>query len=252
MIHLEQSTSIAVLRLDHGRVSALDVELLAALDEALAAVQRSAARALVLTGTGTSFSAGVDLFRLLDGGPEYVRRFLPLLDAALRRLFLFPRPVVAAINGHAIAGGCILACAGDRRLLSEGKARLGVPELRVGVPFPVLALEMVRFATDPRTLQDLIYGGATFNAEEALRRGLVDEVVPGPELLDRAVAAAESLARIPPEAFALVKRQLREPAMQRVERLARVMDAQILAAWCSPEATQTIRAFLDATIGKRP
>jgi enoyl-CoA hydratase len=252
MIHLEQSASIAVLRLDHGKVSALDAELLAALDEALAAVERSAARALVLTGTGSSFSAGVDLFRLIDGGPEYVRRFLPLLDAALRRLFLFPRPVVAALNGHAIAGGCILACAGDRRILSEGKARLGVPELRVGVPFPVLALEIMRFAADPRKLQDLIYDGATFNAQEALQRGLVDEVVPGPELMDRAVSAAESLAAIPPGAFALVKRQLREPAMQRVERLARELDAQILAAWCAPEAAQAIRTYLDATIGKRP
>ena len=252
MIHLEQSASIAVLRLDHGKVSALDAELLAALDGALVAVEQSAARALVLTGTGGSFSAGVDLFRILDGGAEYVRRFLPLLDTAFRRLFLVPRPVVVALNGHAIAGGCILACAGDRRILSEGKARLGVPELRVGVPFPVLALEIVRFAAAARTLQDLIYSGATFTCQEALQRGLVDEVVPGPELLERALAVAESLAAIPPGNFALAKHQLREPVMDRAARLGREMDARILEAWCAPEAGVAIRVYLDATIGKRP
>jgi enoyl-CoA hydratase len=251
MIHREQRASIAILRLDHGKVSALDAELLEELDAALAAEERGPARALVLTGTGSSFSAGVDLFRVLEGGPVYVRRFLPLLDAALRRLFVFPRPVVAALNGHAIAGGCIIACACDRRILAEGGAKIGVPELRVGVPFPVLPLEIVRFAAASLTLQDLVYGGGTFGAAESLRRGLVDEVVPETELVARAVAAAENLAAIPPVAFALAKRQLRDPVLERVQRLAREMDARILEAWCETETAAAIRAYLDARLGKR-
>jgi len=251
MVHHEEYGSVLVLRLDHGKVAALDLELLADLDAALADAEHAPARAFVLTGTGSSFSAGVDLYRVLDGGPEYVRRFLPLLDRVLRRLFLLPRPVVAAVNGHAIAGGCILAGACDRRLVAAGRARLGVPELRVGVPFPVLAFEIVRFAVAPQHLPEVVYGGATWGPEEALQRGLVDEVVAAPELLERALATAESYAAIPPVAFALAKRQMRAPALERVEKLEREMGQSVVDAWCDPAMPAILRAYLDSTLGPR-
>src|SRR5215470_10036601 len=115
MIERSQHDGILTLRLAHGKASALDVELLDALLRELDSVAEDV-RALVLTGTGSIFSAGVDLFRLTREGADYVRRFLPLLSRVLRALFTFPRPVVAAVNGHAIAGGCILALAADARL----------------------------------------------------------------------------------------------------------------------------------------
>jgi enoyl-CoA hydratase/carnithine racemase len=250
MIHREASDAVVVLRLDHGKVSALDVELLAELDAALVE-EAGASRALVLTGTGTAFSAGVDLYRVIDGGPAYVRRFLPLLDQVLHRVFLFPRPVVAALNGHAIAGGCILARTCDQRILASGKARLGVPELRVGVPFPVLALEIMRATVGSEEIQRLAYGGATYGPEESLARGLVDAVVPAEEVLGRAVALADALAAIPAAAFALAKKQLRGPAIERAERYGREMDAQVMAAWCDPRTPAVIRTYLDATLGPR-
>ena len=125
MIHREPHGPITVLRMDHGKANAMDVELLDGLSEALAEADASDAQALVLTGTGRIFSAGVDLFRVLDGGAEYLGRFLPALSRALKDLFAFPRPVVAALNGHAIAGGCILACACDHRADGAGSGRLG-------------------------------------------------------------------------------------------------------------------------------
>ena len=134
-------------------------------------------RALVLTGTGSIFSAGVDLFRVTRGGADSVRHFLPLLSRFLRTHVAFPRPVVAAVNGHAIAGGCVIALAADARLMAEGDGRIGLPELLVGVPFPTAALEVVRFAVPREKLQSLIYTGRTLSAREALGAGLVDEVV---------------------------------------------------------------------------
>ena len=77
-------------------------------------------KAVILTGSGSSFSAGVDLFRVLKDGPEYGRRFLPVLDNFLRAALTLPKPMIAAINGHAIAGGCILAATCDHRIMSEG------------------------------------------------------------------------------------------------------------------------------------
>ena len=118
----------------HGRVNALDSELSTALIDVLDDVERDTDIAsVVLTGRGSAFSAGVDLIRMLDEPPSYLDRLLDELTKAMLRLYTFPRPVLAAVNGHAIAGGCILVCACDYRIMVEGDATIGVPELRVGV-----------------------------------------------------------------------------------------------------------------------
>jgi len=202
MIHREDRDGVAVLRMEHGKAQAMDLELLDALEEAVQELEgaRPSPDAVVLTGTGSIFSAGVDLFRVLDGRAAYLDAFLPALSRALKRLFVFSRPVVAAVNGHAIAGGCILACACDLKVMAEGDGRIGVPELRVGVPFPVAPLEILRFAVPPQHLQKLAYLGRTYGAAEALTWGLVDELAPAGELLDRAVAAARQLGIEPGQA----------------------------------------------------
>lgn len=249
MIHTTvEADDIAVLRLEHGKVQALDAEFLDEIAAALDAVERSGARALVVTGTGGSFSAGVDLFRVVEGGAAYATRFVPLLDAVLRRLFVFPRPVIAALNGHAIAGGMLLACACDRRIMAAGRGRVGVPELRVGVPFPVLGFEILRFALGTKTSQALAYSGATYDAETAAQRGLVDELVPAENLLERAREVALDLASIPPTAFAPTKRQLRAP---RLDVAQRQDAAQIVATWSAPASVAAIRSYLDRTLGKK-
>src|SRR5262245_2880646 len=167
MIERTLHEGILTLRLAHGKASALDVELLDALRSELEGAADDV-RALVLTGTGSIFCAGVDLFRLTREGADYVRRFLPLLSRVVRTLFAFPRPVVAAVNGHAIAGGCILALAADARLMAECGGTIGLPELLVGVPFPAAPLEVVRFAVPPDKVQALIYTGRTLPPREAL------------------------------------------------------------------------------------
>lgn len=250
MIQRSDLGGIALLQLQHGKVNAVDLELLAALEESLREVAASPARAVVLTGSGSSFSAGVDLFRVLDGGAGYVQRFLPRFTSALLQLFTFPRPVIAALNGHAIAGGCIFACACDLRLLADGGGRVGVPELRVGVPFPALALEVLRFAVPAPHFQELVLSGTTHAAPEALRRGLVDAVVPAPELVDRARAAAEALAAIPAPAFEIGKTQMRHPALEQFERWGEEIDRRVVDFWSTPSAAEAIRAYLERTLRK--
>ena len=251
MIARETRGSVEVVRLERGKVNALDLELVTALEETLAELERSDARAVVLTGAGRSFSAGVDLFRVLGDGPEYVQRFVPHVVSAFRKLFTFPRPVVAAINGHAIAGGCVVAWACDHRIMAEGEGTIGVPELLVGVPWPVLALEIVRFAVPHFRAQDLVYSGRTVGPDEARRMGIVDETVEPERLLESALEVAERLASIPPAAFRLAKRQLRDPALERADTVGREMDAEVARSWASPETAAAIRSYLDRTIGKR-
>jgi enoyl-CoA hydratase len=249
MIARSQHEGILTLRLAHGKASALDVELLDGLVRELDGAAEDV-RALVLTGTGSIFSAGVDLFRITQGGADYIRDFLPLLSGFLRTLFTFPKPVVAAVNGHAIAGGCVIALACDARLMAEGDGRIGLPELLVGLPFPTAALEVVRFAVPGERLQSLIYTGRTLSARQALGAGLVDEVVAFDALPARAHEVARQLALIPPPVYRLTKQSLRAEAMERIEQAAEQSDRAALEVWSATETHAQIRDYLRRTLGK--
>jgi enoyl-CoA hydratase len=249
MIERKQvSDNVTIVRFDHGPVSALDLEFLLALRAELAELS-DLGTALVLTGTGSAFSAGVDLFRILDGGDDYVAQFIPALSGAFDDLFAYHRPVVAAVNGHAIAGGCILACCADHRFMADGKGRIGVPEILLGAAFPSIALAAVRYATGGVGVPDLIYSGATLPPAEAQRRGLVDEVVPDGELLDRAIAKAEQLAALVPATFAHSKRSLRDQFWTEVETTGQKRDLEMLEIWKNPQTHAAIAAYVEKTIG---
>lgn len=251
MTRTEYKDGLALLWLEHGKVNAIDTELLEALGERLDEVEESQARALVLTASGPTFSAGVDLWRVLEGGAAYLEEFVPVLRRSLSRLFGFPKPVVAAVNGHAIAGGCVLACACDHRVMASGSGRIGVPELRVGVPFPGIALEIVRAAAPPPLFNRMVYGGETFAPEQAAELGLIEETATAEALLDRAAHAAHRLAAIPAETFAITKRQQRGPILERADRHARETDELVRRIWSSEEVMEAIRAHMERTVGKR-
>jgi enoyl-CoA hydratase len=250
MLDITDHHAVRVLRMAHGKVNALDVELLGALRDALDGAERDHVAAVVLTGSGTCFSAGLDLFRLVESGTSYVNELLPLLNEVLAQWFQCPRPVVAAINGHAIAGGAILAWCADVRIMSAGPARIGIPELKVGVPFPLVPLEISRFAGAGRRAADLIYRGATLAAEDARAAGLVDDVVAPETLLEAALSAAAECAALSPAAFRLTKEGLRRPTLDLLARDARAFDERVVAAWGSTDTAARVRAYLQQTLGR--
>jgi enoyl-CoA hydratase len=247
MIELETNDGIVTLRLAHGKANALDVELLEALIGALN--DAAGARALVITAGGGIFSAGVDLFRLTEGGEPYIRRFFPLLSDFIRAMVTFPAPLVVAANGHAVAGGGVMVLGADYRLMADGRGTLGVPELMVGVPFPASALEVVRAAVPAHRINPLLFMGRTYAPHEALERGLVDEVVPADSLAARAKEVAEHLAGINPASFRLTKRMLRAPILERIDASA-AFDAEALDVWLSAETQGRIRDYLQRTVRK--
>ncbi|MEM6794434.1 MAG: enoyl-CoA hydratase/isomerase family protein [Acidobacteriota bacterium] len=252
MIQREDRGSVAVLRIEHGKVNALDTDFFDALEDQLDFLEISDHRSVVLTGTGRSFSAGVDLNQVLDGGVPYLREFLPALSKGLRKLFTFPRPVVAALNGHAIAGGCLLALACDYRVLTESGAKLGVTELQVGVPFPVAAMEVLRFQVGDRVTHDLAYSGRLIDPQEALRLGLVDRLAAPEAVLDQALEVAADYGRRPASAFGLTKRQLRYELVDRIQQQELLLEDEIAQHWSQPQTMAAIRAFLQAAAGTSP
>lgn len=246
MLHHEIRSGITILRLDHGKAHAIDVELATALRDAFAEIESAGnARAVVLTGTGSIFCAGVDIVRLVNEGPDYVDPFVSAMTDMIVTQFRYPLPLVAAINGHAIAGGCVLAAGCDYRLMASNAGKIGVPELRVGLPFPLVAIEVLRFATSEAHLQELVYRGKTYAVEEAYERGLVDEVVEPEALLDRAIDVATQLGSEPPARFRITKQQLRRPTLDRMKQYARETQEAVIAAWKDPASFAAIRAYLD-------
>lgn len=249
MIDHTDNDGIVTLRLTHGKASALDLEFMDGIARAIAELGASDARAVILTGSGSIFSAGVDLYRLVDNGPEYVQRFVPALSRLVLDLFSMPKPLVVAVNGHAVAGGCIFTLCGDYRLMAAGTARIGIPELLVGVPFPPTVLEIVRFAVPPQHIQSLIYTGRTLLPEDALRHGLIDEVTDS--LLPRAEEVARQLAELPTAVFALTKRELRDRAITLAKRYAARFDDEMTGLWGAEETYRRIREYLARTVHRK-
>ena len=250
MIDTQISDGIAVVTLAHGKVNALDIEFCAALAARFEELSKSAeAKAVVLTARGKTFSAGVDLIRTAAGGADYIRKFLPGLHRLYDAVFFHPKPVVAALNGHAIAGGCVLAACADRRVMARAGGRIGVTELLVGVPFPVLAFEIVRLAVPPRYLAEVIYSGATYEADAALERGFIDEIAEPAELLEDAYAIAQEFAELSPAAFAQAKAQIRQGVAERVAA-GSATEKAVTEIWAAAETISYIRAYVQRTLKK--
>jgi enoyl-CoA hydratase len=248
VIEVIHQGDIAILTMTHGKANALST----AFCDALTGAVRDAtdARAIVLTGRGRIFSAGVDLPFLLEGGPAYARAFLPSLHRLYETIFFHPKPIVAAINGHAIAGGCVLACATDRRVMAAGSGRTGVTELLVGVPFPPLAFEIMRYVVAPQFFPSIIFSGATFEPPEATTRGFIDETVAPEALMERAIAAAETLAALSPQAFAITKQQMRQPVAERASANETAYGKAVDDIWAAPASHDYIRAYVARTLKK--
>ena len=249
MIERERKGDVLVLRLAHGKASALDLELLRAIAIAVREGAESDARALVVTGTGKIFCAGVDLHRLTSEGPEYIRDFLPALDEALLAPMLCPKPVVMAVNGHAIAGGGILAWTGDWRMMARGGGRIGIPELLVGVPFPVVPLEIARATLPDRVLRGLALRGELWPAEGALERSMVDELCEPEELLGKAVERAAEMGALHGPSFAATKRILVGRVLSRAAELQE-QQQEVEGVWQHPETINAVKEYVARTLAR--
>jgi len=246
-----ESGPVTVVTLDRPPANALTRELFAELTALLARLEAAPdVRALVLTGTGRFFSAGLDLFEVFAYPPDGFTEFTARFDAGFAALFAFPKPVVAAVNGHAVAGGAVLAAGADVRLMATGEGRVGLTEILVGVPFPAAILEIVRSACAGPHLAELLYFGRTYLPDDARERRLVDEVVPAGELLTKARAVAAELAERDGAVFAAIKASLRGDALRRVRAHAPGKDP-VWDVWRSEHTRAAVEAYRQRTLAKK-
>jgi enoyl-CoA hydratase/carnithine racemase len=202
----------------------------------------AAGEPLLVKGAGDAFSAGLNLKEVASLDAAGMTRFLGTLERMVDALFHYPGPVVAWINGHAIAGGCIVALACDHRLMTASpSARIGLNEVPLGLRFPPKTWRLVRQRVPAASIERVVLEGGLHAPEVALRLGLVDEIVADEA---QAVAYAERIASAPRAAYAAAKRALRQGALDVGPDEEAQFVRDVLPAWITPELKARLAAVL--------
>jgi len=223
------SSGVAVIRFDRPPANAIDLAVTDEFGALLGELERAPPKAVVLTGTGSAFSAGLDLKTVPAYGPAQRRALVLSINRMVRRLYGFPRPVVAAMNGHAMAGGLVLALACDLRIAASGPSKIALSEVNVGIPFPLGPLLVVNDIVSGIARRDLALFGKVYDPAAALAAGLVDEIAAPDRLLPRAIERARALAALP--GYPAIKAQLRAATLAELDRADEAADDPILALW---------------------
>jgi enoyl-CoA hydratase len=230
---IERDGDIAIVSMDDGKANTVLVPQFQALEAALAEVEQSNARAMVLTGRPGYLSAGLNLKVLATMSLDEKKQLVAAMGHAVLRLFLFPKPVVAAVSGHALGAGAMFALAADVRVFAEGSFKFGFNEVPAGLFVPSYAIELARSAVSSSRMTELVVHGRVISPMEALTMH-VGEAVHAPDaLVSGACMRARALAQLEGRGYAITKQLVRGPGADlarskitsELDELARLLDA---------------------------
>jgi len=248
--HLDIIADLGILRLRASNANAMKDRVLQALAAGLAEARAANLQGLILTGYDRFFSAGLDLVTVYDFGRERMRRFMTHWENAMIELFAFPMPVVAAINGAAAAGGCLMALACDYRVMAQ-EATIGMTGIRLGISLPAAALEILREVVPAANLAYVLYSGKLFKSHEALKLGLVNEAIEQEALVETALRRLREFTQYAGNPVAALKNALRQNPLARIKQSADEMRDKFLEIWFSSVARQGIEEMRNALLAKR-
>ncbi|APR78804.1 Enoyl-CoA hydratase [Minicystis rosea] len=212
LVRYEQTAGIATITMDDGKANALSADMMDAVEQLFDRAEKEAS-AVVLTGRAGRFCAGFDLKQMM-AGVEQARALIARGVEFLLRLYAFPLPLVVASSGHALAGGALLVATGDLRVSAAGAFRIGLNEVQIGLPVPILAMELARDRLHPQHFVAATLFATVYDPEGARTAGWVDEVAEEARLLPTATAHAQRLAALPRDAYAKTKIVMRERTIQ--------------------------------------
>jgi enoyl-CoA hydratase/carnithine racemase len=243
MIKVTVEDGVAVVRLDRGVINALNLQLIKELAETLQRVKLdSEVQGLVLGSANDKFfSIGFDIPQLFELPRDDFGRFYQAINRLFLDLYTLPKPTVAAITGHAIAGGCILALCCDYRFIAEGRKLMGLNEIKLGVPVPYPADCILRHLVGWRFARDVMESGEFFESEKLLRMGMVDQILPLEQVLPSSIEKSRALGALSPAAFAMIKRNRVEAVAAQI--LAHLEDKERLFVerWYSDEVRERLK-----------
>ncbi|WP_016890213.1 enoyl-CoA hydratase/isomerase family protein [Mycobacteroides abscessus] len=246
--NIDSVGDVAVVTMNSNKVNAQNEEFFLDLHEALDRLETMRAGPVVLTGQGDTFSAGLDLKYTLPlfatQDEEAISAWFERYRATNVRLFTFDRPVIAAVNGHAIAGGLITALACDYRIAAAGGGKFGLNEVPIGIAMPSVYTEIIRYAVGNRAAALMTLFGELFGVEAAQRLGVFDEVVEPGSLIEAAIGRARVVPMQAMSAYAGSKRALQGPALSNIDGVGRKVDLTLKSTF----ADEGSRAAHDAKL----
>lgn len=244
-VRLECFESVAILYLDKPPVNAIDLKLLSQAEDFLLRIEKMEnIRAVVITGMGKYFSAGLDLKVVPSYGPAEQREMIQAINRAIGRLYTFPMPTVAAINGHMIAGGFVLAMACDYRVGTNSPCEIGLTEARAGIPFPAAVMVVVKAELTAPVARKLILVSRNIGPQEAHAYNVLDELRPANQVLERAKEVALDLGGIPGKTYTQIKRHLRAEAIRLIENIVNTGSDPLLDSWIGTEGKEASKDLL--------
>jgi enoyl-CoA hydratase/carnithine racemase len=247
MVEVNYRDTVALVRLNRGITNAINLECVRELADALQQVKTdSQAQGMVLSGTNDKFfSIGFDIPQLYDHSEADFKLFYDAFNQVCLDLYTLPKPTVAALTGHAIAGGCILALCCDYRLIAAGRKLMGLNEVKLGVPVPYLVDCVLRNLVGVRHAWEIVELGEFYRPEQSLRLGMVDEVIASADVLARAAQKAEQLGALPQRAYELIKRNRVEEVAAQVLGQWEDKKREFVRCWYSEVARERLRAVMD-------
>jgi enoyl-CoA hydratase len=240
-LNVTVSDGLGILRLGRNHGNAINGDLVAQLIGAVHELEEDpGVRGALLAASGKLFSPGLDLRELIELDEAGMASFLDRFSAAMLTLYTFSKPLVAAIHGHAIAGGFLLTLTADWRILREG-AKVGLAEIRVGVPYPFGIGMILRDAVPRASLEALALFGRNYDHQAALDASLVHEVRPADGFEEACLKRLEEMATRDPNAYAITKRYLRSATVERIRANDAQLAFEFLRSWFAPETQARIR-----------
>lgn len=236
-ISITESDSIAIVKMSRDKVNAINSDAVDDLIECFKRLEnKKHIKAIIFTGNEKFFSFGFDVPELLTYSKQTLKNFLTRFTQLNRDLFLYPKPLIGALNGHTIAAGCMLALATDFRIMVSDNARISLNEINIGVSVFAGALEMLRFCVGQRNAEHILKSGKMYSPDEAFQMGLIDKLTTSDSLMNEAITAASEYAEKNQQAFRTIKSLLRKPVIQESDQREESVIDEFIEIWFSKQS----------------
>jgi enoyl-CoA hydratase/carnithine racemase len=244
-VSMIKENGIATLILSRGKVNALNEPLVERLYSDLKTLEKDETTAVILLkGDGKFFSFGFDVPEFLTYTRDEFERFLLKFTDLYHYIFLYPKPTIAVINGHAIAGGCMLATACDHRLMVSGRAKISLNEISFGASVTAGAVEMLKYCVGQKKAQSILFSGSMYTAEEAYEMGLIDRIAQDGEFTALSEMFAQDYIGTDLVAFASIKRWLKGPVAERMQQRESESIKEFVDIWYSESTWKNLHSIL--------
>lgn len=241
-ILLEQQEGIFIITINRGKVNAINEGLVSELSQLLDKLEvDKECNSIIITGSGSFYSFGFDIPELLSYSRKQFFKYLSDFNNLIKQIFLYPKPLISSINGHCIAGGCVIALATDYRIMNDERAKISINEINFGSTLFSSALEILKYTVGGRNAEKILLSGEMYKAEEALKYGLVDEICSKTQLHDKATEIAREYSGKDSIAFYSLKKMSRMNTMEIINRHQDYSLKEFVEIWYSKETREKLK-----------